>query len=227
MQIQALYTKVSDYFQKTVNKISISHQQIVLDIVPETLRDILLTLRDHDDFKFNMLIDIAGVDYLHYGQSEWETTNKTATGFDRGVQLLGNNQCFAPARFASVYQLLSLEHNVRIRIRCFIPESTMMIDTVTDIWPAANWYEREAFDLFGIVYIGHPDLRRLLTDYGFIGHPFRKNFPLSGHVEVRYDAKSQRVIYEPVMIQPRVLVPKVIRKDNRYIDHSEDKRKPS
>lgn len=123
---------------------------------------------------------------------------------------------FAKHRFASVYHLLSLKNNQRIRLRVFIDADTLQVPSVTDIWPAANWFEREAFDLFGIIYVGHPDLRRILTDYGFIGHPFRKDFPLIGNVEARYDAALQRVVYEPVSIQPRILEPKVIRTDNRY-----------
>jgi NADH-quinone oxidoreductase subunit C len=123
---------------------------------------------------------------------------------------------FAKHRFASVYHLLSLKNNQRIRLRVFIDAENIQVPTVTDIWPAANWFEREAFDLFGIIYVGHPDLRRILTDYGFVGHPFRKDFPLIGNVEARYDATLQRVVYEPVSIQPRILEPKVIRTDNRY-----------
>jgi NADH-quinone oxidoreductase subunit C len=121
-----------------------------------------------------------------------------------------------PARFAAIYHLLSLTHNHRIRLRVFVNPETLRIPSVMDIWPAANWFEREAFDLFGIIFEGHPDLRRILTDYGFIGHPFRKDFPLIGNVEVRYDATAKRVVYEPVSITPRILEPKVIRRDNRY-----------
>jgi NADH-quinone oxidoreductase subunit C len=121
------------------------------------------------------------------------------------------------ARFAVAYQLLSVTHNQRLRIRARCEDlEDPVIDSVVEIWPGANWFEREAFDLFGILFTGHPDLRRILTDYGFIGHPFRKDFPLIGNVEVRYDADKQRVVYEPVSIEPRILVPKVIRDDNRY-----------
>ncbi|MEO7762282.1 MAG: NADH-quinone oxidoreductase subunit C [Casimicrobiaceae bacterium] len=147
-------------------------------------------LRDHADFRFAMLIDVCGVDYLRYAEQE------PAPG----------------QRFAAVYHLLSLTHNRRLRVRVFAADDEFpVIASVADIWPTANWFEREAFDLFGIIFEGHPDLRRILTDYGFIGHPFRKDFPLSGHVEMRYDPEQKRVIYQPVTIEPREVTPRVIR----------------
>jgi NADH-quinone oxidoreductase subunit C len=177
-------------------------------------------------------VDVCGVDYLQYGLSEWETEEATLTGFERGVDkgFMTNpgsrdarNAAFdheAKAvhkpRFASVYHLLSLTLNQRLRLRVLLDEHDLIVPSVMDIWPAANWYEREAFDLFGIIYQDHPDLRRLLTDYGFVGHPFRKDFPLIGNVEVRYDGNLKRVVYDAVSIEPRVLEPKVIRHDNRY-----------
>ncbi|MDH3647426.1 MAG: NADH-quinone oxidoreductase subunit C [Gammaproteobacteria bacterium] len=180
------------------------------------LNEMATALRD--DFGFEMLIDIAGVDYLGFGDVEWKTESATDSGFSRAVdkhkEPLADD---SPRRFAVVYHLLSISHNRRIRLRVFCPDTALpMVATVTGIWPSANWFEREAFDLFGILFDGHPDLRRLLTDYGFIGHPFRKDFPLIGNVEVRYDPEKGRVVYEPVSIQPRTLVPRVIRHDNRY-----------
>jgi NADH-quinone oxidoreductase subunit C len=160
---------------------------------------------------------VTGVDYLQYGRVEWTTLDSTASGFSRGVDRSAEE--VAPAkRFAVVYHLLSVSNNNRVRVRCFCePGEPPLIDSVCDIWASANWFEREVFDLFGILFQGHPDLRRILTDYGFIGHPFRKDFPLIGNVEVRYDAEKGRVVYEPVSIEPRTLVPRVIRDDSRYI----------
>ena len=170
-----------------------------------------------DTFGFDTLIDVAGVDYLGYGEAEWETQMATESGFSRAVSRKRVADENSPKRFAVVYHLLSVQHNKRLRLRAYCPDTALpMVDSVVSVWPAANWFEREAFDLFGILFQGHPDLRRLLTDYGFIGHPFRKDFPLIGNVEVRYDPEKGRVIYQPVSIEPRTLVPRVIRDDNRY-----------
>lgn len=214
--VVALQEKMLKFFGKEISQASIMHDELTLEIPAEHLHKVCLKLRDETDFQFNMLMDVCGVDYLDYGVAEWSTESTSHTGFDRGVAKQSSPERKTP-RFASVYHLLSLKHNHRIRLRSFVPEN-MQIDSVMDIWPSANWYEREAFDLFGILYKNHTDLRRILTDYGFVGHPFRKDFPVSGHVEVRYDAKAERVVYEPVDIEPRVLVPKVIRDDNRYCD---------
>lgn len=179
------------------------------------------TLRTHPECRFEQLMDLCGVDYLHYGISEWETTTATAKGFERAVRPIAEvipHSKWTKPRFAVVYHLLSTSHNLRIRVKAFVPDEKPMIDSVVRVWNSATWYEREAFDLYGILFNNHPDLRRLLTDYGFVGHPFRKDFPLSGNVEVRYDAKEQRVIYEPVDIVPRTLVPKVIRKSFEEIE---------
>ncbi|MGY6553061.1 MAG: NADH-quinone oxidoreductase subunit C [Wenzhouxiangella sp.] len=185
-------------------------------------------LRDHPALSFEQLIDLCGIDYLGYGDDEWETAEATGAGFSRGVDALGPGR-FAwaerpeaeefPGRFAVVAQLLSQRHNRRLRLRCYAPaEDFPMVPSLVDVWNSVNWYEREAFDLFGIVFEGHPDLRRILTDYGFIGHPFRKDFPLIGNVTVRYDEEKGRVVYEPVEIEPRVGVPRVVRRDSRYVD---------
>jgi NADH-quinone oxidoreductase subunit C len=190
-----------------------------------------------DEFGFEQLIDVAGIDYLGHGSDEWDT-DVSSEGFSRGVE--GRNvgrfkfgespsqQLPEPdgegaiplpqRRFAAVLQLLSVANNRRLRVRTFAPDDALpVVPSVVDLWPVANWFEREAFDLFGIVFQGHPDLRRILTDYGFVGHPFRKDFPLIGNVEVRYDAEKKRVVYEPVTsVEPRVNVPRVVRDDARY-----------
>ncbi|HLB31235.1 MAG TPA: NADH-quinone oxidoreductase subunit C [Gammaproteobacteria bacterium] len=187
--------------------------QITLELLPESLIEVCLALRDEPEFSFAQLSDVCGVDYLNYGKADWETMDTTSTGFSRGVDqgVYAKTVRTFPARFASVYQLLSLTHNRRLRVRCFLPSDPPQVSSVTELWPSANWFEREAFDLFGILFEGHPDLRRILTDYGFMGHPFRKDFPLEGNVEVRYDPDQKRVIYQPVTIENRVLVPRVIR----------------
>ena len=184
------------------------------------------TLRDHAACRFEQLTDLCGVDYLGYGQDEWETDEATSEGFSRAVEGLGPGRfrwqelpepAHAERRFAVVVHLLSLAHNRRLRLRTFAPdEGFPMVPSLVELWSGVNWFEREAFDLFGIVFEGHPDLRRILTDYGFSGHPFRKDFPLIGNVTVRYDEERQRVVYEPVEIEPRVLVPRVIRDPSRH-----------
>lgn len=188
----------------------------------EHVEKLLKILKTNKVFNFDMLIDICAVDYLKYGEYDWETDSATECGFSRGVELqMSSNKAKEHPRFAVVYHLLSIKKNHRCRIKVYLDESNLSIPTATNLWDAANWFEREAYDMYGILFEGHPDLRRILTDYGFIGHPFRKDFPLSGHVEMRYDATLKRVVYEPVNIEPRVLVPKVIRKDNRYLGKKE------
>jgi NADH-quinone oxidoreductase subunit C len=195
------------------------HDELTLEIKAEAWLSIASLLRDHPDTQFVQLMDVCGVDYLHYGLSEWATESATLDGFSRAVMPEQEHpKHWHKPRFAVVVHLLSLNFNYRLRVRIFAEGSPMVVPSVISIWPAANWFERETFDLYGILFAGHPDLRRILTDYGFIGHPFRKDFPISGEVEVRYDATQSRVLYEPVEIEPRVLVPKVIREDNRYID---------
>ena len=168
-----------------------------------------------DQFGFKQLLDLSGVDYLSFGQADWVTNSATDSGFSRGVKR-AEQPALDSERFAVVYHLISVAKNQRLRVKTFPLGEPPQVDSVVDIWPSANWYEREAFDLFGILFNNHPDLRRILTDYGFIGHPFRKDFPLEGHVEVRYDEEQKRVIYQPVTIENRVLVPRVIRDDNRF-----------
>jgi NADH-quinone oxidoreductase subunit C len=195
--------------------------ELTYEIDKHDLVEIATTLRNDGDFGFEMLVDVCGVDYLSYGIDEWTTSSATGTGFSRGVErepvILDEADEFEPKRFAVVYHLLSVQHNFRLRLRTFTgTNNPPIVNSVVDIWNGANWFEREVFDLFGILFDGHPDLRRILTDYGFIGHPFRKDFPLTGNVEVSYDADKGRVAYQPVSIEPRTLVPRVIRDDNRY-----------
>jgi len=194
--------------------------EVTLEVPVAQLRDTAVALRDEPELRFEQLIDLCGVDYLAYGDAEWTAEEATESGFGRGVDRYDPSQdedLASPMRFAVVSHLLSLTHNHRLRLRVYASDPEFpVIDSVTDIWPAANWFEREAFDLYGIHFEGHPDLRRILTDYGFIGHPFRKDFPLWGHVEVRFDPERGRVVYQPVTIEPRILVPKVIRGESRY-----------
>ncbi len=195
------------------------HKQLTLTFAAEDLLTYAKALHTDAPFQFDTLVDLCGVDYLHYGGSEWRTESASEVGFSRAVNRMSGQgrSTWTKPRFAVVSHLLSVHNNHRLRLRVFVPEAVLMVDSLCSIWPSANWYEREAFDLYGIMFSGHPDLRRLLTDYGFIGHPFRKDFPLIGEVEMRYDATAERCVYEPVSIQPRTLVPKVIRSDNRYL----------
>lgn len=192
--------------------IIVDYEQITLVVNINDLINICLVLRDHAMLQFNQLMDLCAVDYLHYGMDEWATNTATSEGFSRGVMPRINlNLPNFPARFAVVYNLLSTILNHRVRVKIFVDENSLIVPSIVNIWNCANWYEREAYDLFGIQFLGHPDLRRLLTDYEFVGHPFRKDFPLIGHVEMRYDATAEKVVYEPVSISPRILTPKVIR----------------
>jgi NADH-quinone oxidoreductase subunit C len=193
--------------------------ELTYEVAADRLLETVTVLRDAPGLKFDMCMDVCGVDYLEHGRAEWKTQDATSSGFSRGVAR--GPELDAPVaagrRFAVVYHLLSISLNQRLRLRVFCADDAEpMVDSVTGIWAGVDWFERETFDMFGILFKGHPDLRRLLTDYGFIGHPFRKDFPLSGNVEVRYDPEKGRVVYQPVSIDPRVLVPKVIRHDNRY-----------
>lgn len=220
-----LSTELQKRFAGMVQSCQIACGQITLEIPREHLLAVCQALRDEPFFAFELLLDVCGVDYLQYGDTEWQTEQTTLTGFSRGVERMTPEHFvhWDKPRFAVVYHLLSLQHNHRVRLRVFAEDETPMVNSVVNIWASANWFERETFDLFGILFDGHPDLRRILTDYGFIGHPFRKDFPLIGNVEMRYDADLQRCIYEPVSIPPRTLVPKVIRQDNRYLHPEEPK----
>lgn len=224
---QALAQKIAAVLESRAVAVTEVRQQLIAEIAPNDWVESCILLRDTDGMEFDTLIDVCGVDFLGYGDDEWETAEASGGGFSRGVDHLGPGR-FAwadrpeaesiPRRYAAVVQLLSTRHNLRLRLRCYPEQSDFpVVPTLTEVWASANWFEREAFDLFGIVFEGHPDLRRIMTDYGFIGHPFRKDFPLIGNVTVRYDEGLGRVVYEPTEIEPRVLVPRVIRHDSRYV----------
>lgn len=216
-RLDTLARNLTDHFGDLGCETQRGSGELTLVIPPDNLLNVAAVLRDQENFLFEQLIDLCGVDYGAYGQSQWETDDASHTGFGRGV-----DRDEAPIedqgrRFAVAYHLLSVTHNLRLRLRVFAPGDPPVVNSVAGIWNCANWFEREAFDLFGILFSGHPDLRRILTDYGFIGHPFRKDFPLIGQVEMRYDPAKQRVVYEPVSIEPRTLVPRVIRKDGHNL----------
>ena len=188
--LSALRTSLTDLLGDKLAGMEERLGELTVVIKAAGMLDTLARLRDTAGFE--QMIDLCGVDYSTYGDGAWEGR-----------------------RFAIVYHLLSVAHNARLRVRIFAEEDDFpVLESVADIWPCANWYEREAFDLYGIVFTGHPDLRRLLTDYGFVGNPFRKDFPLSGHVEMRYDPEQQRVVYQPVSIEPREVTPRIIREEN-------------
>jgi len=175
-----------------IDKLVVDRGEATIEVAAVNLIETARLLRDNPDLRFEQLIDLSGVDYQAYGDGVWKGR-----------------------RFAAVSHLLSVSRNWRVRVRVFAPEDDFpVVPTLNDIWPAVNWFEREAFDLFGIMFAGHPDLRRILTDYGFVGHPFRKDFPVSGHVEMRYDPDQGRVVYQPITIEPRENTPRIIREEN-------------
>ena len=196
---QNLATRLKERFSTQITATNVELSELTVELPREQLLSVCRALRDESDFGFEQLIDLCGVDYLEYGNGIW-----------------------SGPRFAVVYHLLSVTNNHRVRLRTFVDGEVPLVPSVIDIWNSANWFEREAFDLFGIVFEGHPDLRRILTDYGFIGHPFRKDFPISGNVEMRYDPEQKRVIYQPVSIEPRMLIPRVIRHDHRYQEQASE-----
>lgn len=223
---QQLYQQLTQRLASQLQQHRLERGEVTIEVAPTDYLAVCKSLRDDADFAFEIMIDLCGVDYLNYGKDEWNT-NATGSGFSRGYEPVthgrlrfGDDVEHADEqgqRFAAVMHLLSIKNNQRIRVRVYAEDDAMpVVPSVSKLWNGANWFEREAFDLYGIHFEGHPDLRRILTDYGFVGHPFRKDFPLSGHVEMRYDPQKKRVLYEPVSIEPRVLVPKVIRDDNRY-----------
>ena len=183
-------------FGDALSGVAVALGEVTAVVPHRRLAAVMRRLRDEPAFRFETLIDVCGVDYSAWGNAPYEGP-----------------------RFAAVYHLLSLAHNARLRVRAFAPDDDFpVLPSMIDVWPSANWFEREAFDLYGIVFEGHPDLRRLLTDYGFVGHPFRKDFPLSGHVEMRFDPEQRRVIYQPVTIEPREITPRVVR-EQHYADN--------
>jgi NADH-quinone oxidoreductase subunit C len=185
------------------------YSEITMLVPKDKLLAVAAQLRDGEQYLFDQIIDVCGVDYSTYGQGEWVTDGASATGFGRGVETV--SPVSVDEQFAAVYHLLSVAKNQRLRLRVSLDSEKPVVSSVVDIWNSANWYEREAFDMFGIQFEGHPDLRRILTDYGFIGHPFRKDFPLTGYVEMRYDPEQQRVVYVPVSVEQRTQVPRVVR----------------
>ena len=189
--------------------------ELTIEIGKDDLLASMSLLKTDEALAFTQLSDLSAVDYLTYGHADWQTQSASSSGFSRGVSrgsvVTGESD---ERRFAVVYQLLSVTHNTRLRVKVYINGEPPLIASVSSLWPVADWYEREAFDLFGVLFEGHPDLRRILTDYGFIGHPFRKDFPLEGYVEVRYDPDKGRVVNQPVTIEPRTLVPRVIREED-------------
>ena len=194
-RIGTLAAAVAEALGERVTESMAALGELTITVAAADLVAAMTVLRDRPSLRFEMLIDACGVDYASYANQPWDGP-----------------------RFAAVYHLLSLANNWRLRVRAFAADDDFpVLPSVIDVWPGVNWFEREAFDLYGIVFEGHPDLRRLLTDYGFVGHPFRKDFPLSGHVEMRYDPEQARVIYQPVTIEPREIVPRIVRED-RYAD---------
>jgi len=192
VKLENLSAHLKSVLGERINKLSEAAGEITITVKSADWLSVAQVLRDDSNLRFEQLIDLCGVDYQDYGEGAWNGP-----------------------RFAVVCHLLSLTHNWRVRLKAFAEnEDFLVFDSLLPVWPSANWFEREAFDLFGIVFTGHPDLRRILTDYGFIGHPFRKDFPLSGNVEMRYDPDQQRVIYQPVSIEPRDNVPRIVREEN-------------
>ncbi len=187
---------------KAVSLVERLHE-LTLTVRAADLVAAMTLLRDQPELRFEQLVDVCGIDYSTYGSDVSEGGAYFA--------LDGAPRVF-PHRFAAIYHLLSYAHNARLRVRVFAEDDEFpVLDTVTALWPSANWYEREAFDLYGIIFAGHPDLRRILTDYGFTGNPFRKDFPLSGNVEMRYDPEQKRVVYQPVTVEPREVTPRIVR----------------
>ncbi|MCK5896310.1 MAG: NADH-quinone oxidoreductase subunit C [Cocleimonas sp.] len=216
-ELQVLQNEVADSLGDKLQTSLIAFKELTIEVAAKDLLSTAKILRDQHSFE--MLIDLCGVDYLTYGETEWDAEGSS---FSRGVKRSNDdlfdfdtssaNETFKGKRYAVVIHLLSIKHNNRLRLKVFCDDNDMpLVDSVNEIWNGVNWFEREAFDLYGILFSKHPDLRRILTDYGFVGHPFRKDFPLEGQVEMRYDEVSKRVIYEPVSIEPRVCVPRVIR----------------
>ena len=227
-RIEALAQKVDAQLPGQLRRVAALAHELAYELDAAALLPVCRALRDGPELRFEQLMDLAGIDFLHYGRDDWQTESATRTGFSRArVARASTPDPRAPGRFAVVYNLLSVSLNQRLRLTVRLADAEEpVIDSVIGVWACANWFEREAFDLFGILFRGHPDLRRILTDYGFIGHPFRKDFPLIGNVEVQYDAAKGRVVYQPVSITPRVLVPKVIRHDHRYEPALKDREGP-
>ena len=192
MHVNDLYPVVQNVLGDQASQVILALGEMTVECVPEHYLNVMTTLRDHADLHFESLVDLCGVDYSTYKNEPWEGK-----------------------RFAVVSQLVSIKNNQRIRVRVWVQDDDFpVVDSVTEIYNSADWYEREAFDLYGILFNNHPDLRRILTDYGFVGHPFRKDFPISGYIEMRYDETEKRVVYQPVTIEPREITPRIVREEN-------------
>lgn len=192
MHVIDLHASVQNILGDKASKILLALNEVTVECLPEHYLDIMQTLRDHEDLHFESLVDLCGVDYSTYKNEAWQGK-----------------------RFAAVSQLVSVKHNQRVRVRVWAQDDDLpIVPSVVELYNSADWYEREAFDMYGIIFNEHPDLRRILTDYGFVGHPFRKDFPISGYVEMRYDENEKRVIYQPVTIEPREITPRVVREEN-------------
>ena len=190
-KLERLSQTLRDVFGERLQSLVVDRGEVTIEVAASDYLRVARQLRDHADLRFEQLIDISGLDYSAYGHEAWEGK-----------------------RFASSAHLTSVKHNWRLRVRVFAPDDDVpVVPSLNDVWNSANWFEREAFDFYGIVFEGHNDLRRLLTDYGFVGHPFRKDFPVSGYVEMRYDPEQKRVIYQPVTIEPREITPRIIREE--------------
>lgn len=191
-KLEVLSQQLQKHLGDRVKALQTALGEITIDVDASDYLDVMTALRDEPELRFEELMDLCGVDYSTYGNGEW-----------------------AGKRFAAVVHLLSITHNWRVRVRCFVPDDDFpSLPSLVSIWNSVNWFEREAYDLFGIVFPGHPDLRRILTDYGFVGHPFRKDFPIFGYVEMRYDSEQQRVVYQPVSIEPREITPRIVREES-------------
>ena len=191
-KLEVLSQNLQKHLGDRVKALQTALGEITIDVDASDYLDVMTTLRDEPELRFEELMDLCGVDYSTYGNREW--TGK---------------------RFAAVSHLLSITNNWRLRVRCFAPDDDFpSLPSLVSVWNSVNWFEREAYDLFGIVFPGHPDLRRILTDYGFVGHPFRKDFPIFGYVEMRYDSEQQRVVYQPVSIEPREITPRIVREES-------------
>jgi NADH-quinone oxidoreductase subunit C len=210
MKTETLAASLTAAFGERLGGVTVALDELTAVVHVADLVDTMRGLRDRPELRFETLIDLCGVDYSAYGGEKPDIAYSSSDATPPEPILRTH-----PGRFAVVYHLLSLTHNTRLRVRTFAADDDFpVLPSVIDVWPGANWYEREAFDFYGIMFAGHPDLRRILTDYGFVGHPFRKDFPLSGHVEMRYDPEQGRVIYQPVTIEPREVTPRIIREEN-------------
>ena len=221
-RLEQLTQRLRETFSERGCRVEQEFSEVTLVVPREQWLAIANELHDHADFSFEQMIDVCGVDYAAFGQDEWATAEASSSGFGRGQKRDQTLRMEEQGRFAAVYHLLSIQHNQRLRVKVFLDADEPMVDSVITIWSGVEWFEREAFDMYGIMFSGHPDLRRILTDYGFIGYPLRKDFPLTGHVEMRYDAESRRVIYQPVSIEQRPQVPKVVRHTEQSFGGSSD-----